>query len=214
MVESRSNEEWLAALKQDGTPQQEACFQDLARYLYCAVISYIERRGENLVGFSSLAASEREELARDFVQQSLHKVYLKLNEYRGEGPFLAWAAAIALRTAADELRRAHWRTIRMDAITDLASGVPLTDPQPLMGKVRAPDTQLQVAEMWDLVNRAVEKDLSEQQRRAFLARFVDELTNGEIAALEGVEPSVIYQRIHQARVKIKRRLRDAGYELS
>jgi RNA polymerase sigma-70 factor (ECF subfamily) len=213
MVESRSNEEWLAGLKQDGAPQQAIYFQELGRYLFCAVISYMERRGQNPVGFASLAGPEREELARDLVQQSLHKVYLKLNEYRGEGPFLAWAATIALRTAADELRRAHWRTIRTDTIADLTSQIPPTDSQPLMGKVRAPDVQLQLSEMWDLVNRAVEEDLSEQQRRAFLARFVDGRTNGEIGALEGVEPSVIYQRIHQARVKIKRRLRDAGYEL-
>lgn len=214
MVESRSNEEWLAGLKQDGAPQQATCFQELGRYLYCVVISYLERRGEDLVGFAFLAAPEREELARDLVQQTLHKVYLKLNEYRGEGPILAWAATIALRTAADELRRAHWRTIRTDAIADLASRIPPADPQPLIGEVRTPDVQLQMSEMWELVSRAVEEDLSEQQRRAFLARFVDGLTNGEIGTLEGVEPSVIYQRVHQARVKIKRRLREAGYELS
>ncbi len=214
MVESRSNEEWLAGLKQDGAPQQETCFQELGRYLYRAVSSYMERRGDNLVGLASLAGPEREELARDLVQQSLHKVYLKLNEYRGEGPFLAWAATIALRTAADELRRAHWQTIRTDSIADLASRIPPSDPQPLMSEAPAPDAQLQMSEMWDLVDRTVEEDLSEQQRRAFLARFVDELSNGEIGALEGVEPSVIYQRIHQARVKIRRRLREAGYELA
>lgn len=215
IVKTRSNDEWIAALSQDGTDAQAELFIELGTYLHRIVCGYIGRRGLSLTGLASLSNVEQAELAYEFVQETLIQIYARLTDYRGEGAFLSWTTTIAIRKAGEELRRAHWQTERYDPTMPMPATSGIGAPQSLPSLPdlsQRPDTQALTAEMWREIAQSVEDDLSEQQRRAFLARFVDDRTNHEIAVAEGVTPSVIYQRIHQARLKIKRRLEAAGYD--
>ncbi len=147
------------------------------------------------------------ELARDFVQQTLEQVYRELDAYRGDGAFLSWATTIALRFAGQELRRAHWQTQRFDPTKGERS--------PVMARIdgnQLPENQVIAGEIQRAVKRAIEDDMSEQQQRVFIARFVQARTYDEIATAEGISTSAAYQRVHQARLKVKNRLRAAGFE--
>ena len=193
--------------------EQISAYTALGAYLYSVVRQYIQHRGGALVGLSMVSEVERDELAHDFVQQALVQIHEKLAEYRGEGAFLNWATTIAVRKAGEELRKAHWQTLRYDPTLPLPAEHNSQQFASSLNDIGRPDVQISTAEMWDVIIEAVQNDLSEQQRRAFLARFVEDRSNHEIAATEGVTASVIYQRIHQARLKIRRRLDAAGYGL-
>lgn len=215
-MKSRSNAEWVEVLSQQGTAAQHDLFLELGRYLHRIVCDYVGWRSASLPGLATLSQTEQEELAHDFVQQALILIHQQLPQYRGEGAFLSWAATIAIRKAGEELRKAHWRTVRYDPTAngwDDAdwrvewSVMSLPDPG------HSPDDRVLMQEVWQVINRTIEEDLSGQQRQAFVARFIEERTHREIADMEGVTASVIYQRIHQARLKIKRRLLAAGYEI-
>ncbi len=211
----RSNDEWIALLSQDGTDAQADLFVELGNYLHRIVCGYIGRRSASLAALSSLSHLEQAELAHEFVQEALIQIHQQLVRYRGDGAFLNWATTIAIRKAGEELRKAHWQTARFDptAVASIEGDARVHQASDFSISGQPPDIQVLTAEMWDAIIQAVQVDLSDQQRRAFLARFVEDRTNHEIAAAEGVTASVIYQRIHQARLKIKHRLEVAGYDL-
>jgi RNA polymerase sigma-70 factor (ECF subfamily) len=207
MLKTRTNAEWVDFLAHDGDPSQVSAFEELGRVLYPVVSAYLRRRSPSLPGLSGLSETEQSELARDFVQQTLEQVYRELDAYRGDGAFLSWATTIALRFAGQELRRAHWQTQRFDPTKDERSyAMALVDGGQL------PENHVIAGEIQRAVKLAIKDDMSEQQQRVFNARFVQGRTYDEIAAAEGISASAAYQRVHQARLKIKHRLCAAGFE--
>jgi RNA polymerase sigma-70 factor (ECF subfamily) len=144
-------------------------------------------------------------------------VYQKLNQYSGGGSFLGWATTIALRIAGEELRRAHWHSPRLsfdqDAGSTADSAGSFPHPEPADPKAVPPERHVQLQAVLQLIEQALQAECSEQQRRAFLARFVDGHTYDDIAATLNISSSAVYQTIHQARRKLKQRLLEAGYQV-
>jgi len=64
---------------------------------------------------------------------------------------------------------------------------------------------------WDLITTTLQQDLSERQRLAFVAQFIEDRTSGEIAEELNVSRNAVYMLIFEARKKIKRRLLEAGH---
>jgi RNA polymerase sigma-70 factor (ECF subfamily) len=209
MVSMRSNEEWVDLLSRDGDLIQHTGFVELGRILYGIVCDQVRRRAVSLPGLAALSQAEQHELARDFVQEALLQIYIKLPSYRGEGAFTSWAITIALRIMGQELRRAHWQTPRFDVIPGQSART-----FSIAANDYLPEAHLLLQEMQRALDTAIEEDMSPQQRRAFLARFVSGFTNEEIAQAEGASLNAIYQRIHQARLKVKQRLLEVGFEAS
>lgn len=213
----RSNADWVATLQANGSAAQHAAFRELGNYLQRVVCTYIWKRGHALPGLVSLARPEQERLAEEFVQEALITIYQKLNQYSGGGSFLGWATTIALRIAGEELRKAHWHSPRLtfdqDAGSAAASASPPLHPEPADPKAVPLDRHVQLQAILHLIDQALQAECSEQQRRAFLARFVDGHTYDEIAATLNISPSAVYQTIHQARRKLKQRLLEAGYQV-
>lgn len=215
-VDERSNRQWVALLRADGSPQQQAAFCELSDKLYRVLCTYVGRRSPGLPALASLNRQEQEALAADFTQEALLAIYQKLDQYNESGTFLGWAITVATRIAGEGLRRAHWHSPRLphnwgENTEDGQGTYPLNEP--FDSKQHSLEKQMLLQAVISLINQTIEDNLSVQQRTAFLARFRDDLTHEEIAEATGVAPSVIYQRIHQARLKIKRRLQEAGYEI-
>jgi RNA polymerase sigma factor (sigma-70 family) len=215
---ARSNSEWFVALRADGSSAQQAAFGELGHYLQRVLCTYIGRRGRTLPGLAGLARQEQEQLAQEYVQEALVLIYQKLPQYSEEGSFLGWATTVALRLAGEGLRKAHWRSPRFTA-NEMEEGADDADSHRALRQwVDEASTllekQVQLRTILHLVEQCIVQELSEQQRQAFLARFVDGQSNEEIALAVGASPSVVYQRIHQARKKLKQRLNEAGYNLN
>ena len=210
----RTDQEWRADLQAAGAVQRQA-FADLGRYLYTVVYNYLKQRQAGLPRLQHLDASELEELSRIFTQDALQVIWEKLPTYAGRGRFTSWAATIAIHTAAYDLRKPYWRTERMTGPTS----EPDDEAEEWGGAHRrwqdttlvAADARLQLAEMMQLVERTIEQDLSERQRIAFIAQFLEDRDSDDIAAELGVTRNAVYLLIYEARRKIKRRLLEAGH---
>ena len=100
----RSNQEWLADLRQAG-PDQEAALADLSRRI----------RGSLPFALSKyLQPSDPafDALADETVQETLLKVLDKLDSFEGRSQFTTWVYKIAVHQALSELRRKRWESVR------------------------------------------------------------------------------------------------------
>jgi RNA polymerase sigma factor (sigma-70 family) len=217
LTRHRTDEEWLLELRSSGQPQRDA-FADLGRYLYRVVYNYLLRRQNGIARLRALDFGELEALAERFAQDALETIWEKLDSYEGRGRLTSWAATIAVHEAAAELRRPLWREERM-ALT--VTGGSDDHPEEWGGprgewriaREPSPERSLRDAEVLDLIETAIEQDLSERQRFAFLAQFVEGRSGDDIAHELGTTRNAVYLLVYEARRKIKERITEAGYEL-
>lgn len=215
-MQKRSNEEWVAALKQDDSPAQEQALKDLGDYLYPVVYTYIIRRSQNLLGLRNWDSREYAALAEDFVQDALLRVLdkEKLEQYSGRGRFLKWAEVIIIRIAAEEFRRERWKSTMSfeQYIADHDHGFrPLL--KLLSSEDLAPDKRALLQEIMEVINHIIGNKFSSWQRQVFLARDVDGYSNAEIAKKCGCKVESVKNALFEAHRKIRQGLLDGGYNL-
>jgi len=216
MHNARNDQEWVSQLQSGDPGVQRQAFLDLGQYLYRAVYNYLCMRRTTLVRLRDMEQEELEELARGFTQEALRVIWEKLPTYAGRGKFTAWAATIAVRIAGYELRKPHWQERRLPLKAGNPSdGDDLVDSQWQWRDVEAlsPERSAQQREILSLIEAAIREDLSERQRWAFIAQFFEERSSDDIAREMGTTRTAVYQLIHEARKKVKRRLLETGYTL-
>lgn len=126
--------------------------------------------------------------AEDAVQEAYLRAYDALLEgkYDERLRIEAWLVAIVSRVAIDLLRR---RTVRDKADLEYLTTTGLSE-ETLAGVIE--------------VGRWLE-DLPPDQRAAVVLRFMEEMTNAEVAAALGVSEGAVEQRIIRARASLRRR---------
>ena len=198
----RTNEMWLEHLRDDNPHQAEA-IEDLREYLQRSIIIYLRSRSD----LSYLAEIELQQMCQDFAQDALLKIQKGLDSFRGKSKFTTWAAKIAANHTISELRRAKWRDLSLDAITE--SGTSL---QEIFGFDSSsggnPDTQSERQQVWQTISGVIENDLTERQRQVLVAVRVDNIPMSEVARLLDTNINNIYKLLHDARLKLKHGLED------
>lgn len=217
-MDERSDQEWVAQVRDGEGQVQRQAFLDLGRYVHRAVFNYLHSRRATLPRLRELDDQELEELARGFTQEALRIVWEKLPTYAGRGKFTSWAATIAIRAAGYELRKPYWKAKRLPL--PLEDDLETSLSRPATSYQQWPDTRavspemgVQTQEILSLVGSAVHEDLSARQRLAFITQFVEERTSDDIARELGTSRTAVYQLVHEARKKVKWRLLKAGYTL-
>lgn len=196
-VIERSNEQWLTALRSRG-PEQERALTDLRALLVAGL-------GKALTGWVRTSGREFESLAEDFVQETLVRVLSSLDSFKGLSRFTTWAHKIAVRVALTELRRRRWRDVSLDKIfEDETAGMLLRDP--------APDPQARAERSLSVqwVLRIMAEELTEKQRQGIVAVMHGGLPAEEAARRLGTNRNALYKLIHDARLRLKRRLEREG----
>ena len=209
---TRSNTEWVDALKQDGCLAQEQAFNDLFIHLYRVVYTYMRKRAATLPGLQILDEIEWDALARDFVQEASVTIYQKLEQYEGKGSFCGWTAIIVINIARKEFVRARWQ--------DISSDQPFACDW--IDCILTQDQQAMVREIMMIIEQAIEGNLTKRQRVVFLLRFVHGYSYKDIVNLlnEGDDPDLKDHDIRWAQnaafeacQKIKKYLLTMGYRL-
>src|SRR3972149_1265147 len=111
---TRTNEEWLAALRASG-PEYEAAVADLREALRRAALFYLRRHRAEL---SELADDEIDALAEDSGQEACVSVLGKLDSFRGKAHLLTWASKFAVGNALVAFRKRQWRDLSLDRLPD------------------------------------------------------------------------------------------------
>jgi RNA polymerase sigma-70 factor (ECF subfamily) len=202
----RTNEMWLKHLR-DGSPQQAEAIEDLRQYLKRAVLIYLHTRSD----LSHLAASELQQMSEDFIQDALLKIQASLDTFRGKSKFTTWAAKVAANHTISELRRAKWRDLSLDAITDAGTSlqeVLAFDSVPGSN----PDTESERRQVWQVIADVINSKLTERQRQVLVAVRVDNVPMAEVAELLDTNINNIYKLLHDARLKLKQGLQKLGWE--
>lgn len=154
------------------------------------------------------SAPEFNTQAEDFVQEALLKILDKLDSFAGRSQFTTWAHKIAISVALTELRRKRWQDASLDGLmaTDDGFYTPglMADPAP------SPEDVTARADMLARVNRLIEQELTEKQQAVMETAVMQNLPTSEVARLMDMQPNAVYKMLHDARLRLKKRLADEG----
>ena len=150
-------------------------------------------------------------MSEDFVQEALLKIEANLDTFQGKSKFTTWASKIAGNLAISELRRAKWRDLSLDAITDAGTSLQevLAADSTTAGN---PDTESERRLVWDTIVEVINNDLTDRQRQVLAAIQFNNIPMPEVARLLDTNVNNIYKIMHDARLKLKRRLQALDLE--
>ncbi len=154
--------------------------------------------------FSTLRGKADSNLVEDFAQDTVMKVLASIQTYRGEGKLLTWALAIGMRVAYSELRRSRYKDVSLDAIEAAGRSAmePIVDRQASLDSIEQKSIHKKLRELIATV-------LTPRQREAILAEL-EGIPQVVIADRLGTNRNALYKLGHDARVKLKQGLLDAG----
>ena len=194
-VESRR---WLQRLGVDAH-DRPAAIAELHELLRAAARYEVRRRARSLM---HVDRAELEDLAAQCADDALVAVLAKLGDYRGASRFTTWAHKFALLEAATAMRRRAWR----------GREVPVSDERwSLLEHVGpSPDAGAETAELLAAIARAIDAELTRHQREVLVALAVDGVPIDVLAERFATTRGALYKTLHDARRKLRRRLRADG----
>ena len=142
--------------------------------------------------------------AEDAAQETVIKVYLNLQHFRGDSQFRTWALSIARNEGLGRLRKMNTRREEsLDAGTDDQSGD--YTPAILTSWREIPADALEQKELAAILRKAI-AGLPEIYRNIVLLRDIEEMDIRETAASLGISEGAVKVRLHRARAMLQREL--------
>ncbi|MBD2768609.1 RNA polymerase sigma factor [Hymenobacter sp. BT664] len=178
------DEALLAACRRGESAAQYQLYQRLAYRLLGVCLRYCPNRAE----------------AEDALQNTFVKIFTRLDQYRGQGPFEAWARRIAVTTAlhAVEQHRLRHPTPGTDP-DDLAADLPSAEPSAL--------ESLAAEDLLALLNT-----LPPGYRTVLNLYAVEGYSHQEIAELLGIAEGTSKSQLARARRLLESRLATQHYQ--
>ncbi|NIM92501.1 MAG: sigma-70 family RNA polymerase sigma factor [Anaerolineales bacterium] len=199
MATKRTNEEWINDLSTPGL-LQETALEDLRE---------IVKRGLPYALSSWLSPTDPklDSLVEEATQETLLRVLSHLSTFEGRSQFTTWVHKIAVRIAITELRRKRWQDTSLDDLLEAETGMGIG----LMAdSTTGPEVAAEQAEMFSLIEQIVQEELTEKQRNAMVAIRIHGMPMDEIARQMGMTRNALYKLLHDARLRLKRRLVERG----
>jgi RNA polymerase sigma-70 factor, ECF subfamily len=200
MSHKRTNEEWLADLHSSGE-NQESALEDL-RAIILAGLPYA------LQNWLSPDDPRLDALAEEVTQESLLRVLAHLDEFENRSQFTTWVHKIAVRVALSELRRRRWKETSLDSVLDDEENPP---PVGLLeDKAPALQTNAEKADLLERVKHIITDELTPRQSQALIDLSIRGMPMDEVAKQMGSERNALYKLLHDARLRLKKRLAREG----
>ena len=199
-MSSRTNEGWLADLRADG-PVRDAALVDLRAAIQHGLPYALSR-------WVSPEDPLFAPLVEEVTQDTMIRVLEQLQSFEGRSMFTTWVQKIAVRIALTELRRKRWHDSSLDELMDV-EGSPA--PSRLIAdRSPGPDVISEQSDMLAHVRRILEQELTPKQREALILLGIQEVPLEEAAERMGTNRNALYKLLHDARLRLKRRLRNEG----
>jgi RNA polymerase sigma-70 factor (ECF subfamily) len=197
---ARTNTDWLTDLRAPG-PAREAALADL-RAIILAGLPYA------LANWLSATDPQFDALAEDVTQETLMRVLDRLDTFEGRSQFATWVHKIAVRVALTELRRRRWKDVSLHAMSEGKNSDAML--QPIPDSTPTPEQLIEQSDTLARVQRIILEELTEKQRQALMAVGVQGMPMDVVARRMQMERNALYKLIHDARLRLKRRLRLEG----
>jgi RNA polymerase sigma-70 factor (ECF subfamily) len=190
---------WLKTLD-EGSPSRDEALAELHQLLLRAAHAELGRRR----GRHPLAGPELEDLAHQAAHDAMLGIVNKLGQFRGESRFTTWAYKFVILEVSSKLGRHFWQrpTVRLEGAE--------WDRLPDRFGVSPHDHAAQ-AELVTALRRAVSDELTEHQRRVFVALVVDGVPLEALAIELGSNRNAIYKTMFDARRKLRAALVTNGH---
>lgn len=193
---TRTNEDWLEDLRGTGTPHEDA-LNDLRDVIQKGLPYALTR-------WLSSDDPLFQPLVDEVTQETLLRVLDQLDTFEGRSLFTTWVHKIAIRIALTELRRKRWKDSSLDELTENEDAPPpaglLADPQ------ASPEQSAERADMLEHVRRILEEELTPKQREALVLLGLQDMPMEEAAKRMKTNRNALYKLLHDARLRLKRRL--------
>jgi len=147
----------------------------------------------------------------DVIQETLLRVLDHLDSFEGRSQFTTWVYKIAIRIALNELRHRKWKEVSLDGLEE--SDDPIEMPSERFASDDPhPETVIERKEAINLVERILAEELTPRQRAVMEAIGVKGVSMDEIAIRMGTNRNALYKTMHDARLRLKRRLKREGFD--
>jgi|SRR5688572_30582396 len=190
----KTNEEWLRALRADRIEQDDA-LKDLRETILRAMRAY-------LAADSGYRTEEVGQIVEDCAQETLLTIRQKIDTFRGESRFTTWATSIAIRILLGELRRRRWKDLSIQH-SRIGHDLPNRLIEALQSRHSDPELALQQDEVWRMIKRIIEEELTARQRYVLVANVFQGMPLDLIADRLGTNRDNVYKVLHDARKKLK-----------
>jgi RNA polymerase sigma-70 factor (ECF subfamily) len=198
-MDKRTNEEWLADLRAGGERQAQA-LEDL-RAIILRGLPYA------IAGRLDPNSPESEALVEEIAQETLMRVLEYLDSFEGRSQFTTWAHKIAVRAALTDLRRVRWREVPLPEMEMNEEGD--ASYRELPDDQASPEIQMTRGEMMRRVQRIIMEELTDKQRQALTATM-EGFPLEEAAQRMEMNRNALYKLLHDARMRLKKRLEKEG----
>jgi RNA polymerase sigma-70 factor (ECF subfamily) len=190
---------WVQGLSGSG-PAHDEKVTLLHELLLRVARGEVRRRSRQL----AIAGAELDDLAHQAAADALIAVVAKVAQFRGESRFTTWACKFAIFEVSTKIGRHFWQrpTVSMDA----------EDWDRLPDRLGLDPGR--VAEWRDVVaalRRAVDDELTERQRRIFVAIVLNGTPLDALVLELGASRNAIYKALFDARGKLRASLVTNGY---
>lgn len=195
---TRTNEAWLADLRATAADDVHEDALNELRSVIQRGLPYA------LTRWLSSGDPLFQPLVEEVTQETLLRVLDQLETFEGRSLFTTWVHKIAIRIALTELRRKRWRDASLDELTDNEDAPPppglLADPQ------ASPERSAERADMLAHVRRILDEELTPKQREALILLGLQNIPMEEAAKRMKTNRNALYKLLHDARLRLKRRL--------
>ncbi len=191
---------WLRRLATDDAAERAAAERELHGRLVRIALAEVRRRSAT----TPVTGPELDDVAHQAAGDAMLAILAKLADFRGESRFLTWAYRFVILEVSSKLGRHYWRN--PPAMLDAEQWERLPDRFGM-----APEQHATAAGLLAEVRRVVDKELTEHQRRIFVAIVVDAIPLDALSARLGMPRNAIYKVIFDARRKIRSELVAKGY---
>jgi RNA polymerase sigma-70 factor (ECF subfamily) len=189
--------QWLSEL---GGPTREQALARLHDLLLRVARTELGRRA----GRHPITGPELDDLTHQSADDALLAITIKLAQFRGESRFTTWAYKFVILEVSSKLGRHFW--LRPSVALDAADWDRLPDR---FGT--SPADYVERHELITMVRRAVEEELTERQRRVFIAIAVNGVPVDALVVQLGSSRGAIYKTMFDARRKLRAALVAEGY---
>ncbi len=199
-MSSRTNSEWVSDLKAGGSIQA-AALADL-RLILLTGLPYA------LAPWLRADSPHYHSLAEEVAQETLLRVLAHLDTFEGRSQFTTWAHKIAVRVVFTELRRRRWKDVSLDGLPQAETGEAV--PTRMADFRPGPEASVEREDLLTYLQQVMQEELTPKQLQALTAVGMQGRLPEDVARQMGLSRNALYKLLHDARVKLKHRLKREG----
>lgn len=197
---NRTNETWLSDLRSQA-PGRESALADLREIIHHGLPYALSR-------WVSPQDPLFAPLIDEVTQEALLRVLDQLGSFEGRSLFTTWVQKIAVRIALTELRRKRWQDSSLDELSDTERSISM--PRLMADRAPGPDAIAEQGDMLARVRRILDEELTPKQRQALILLGIQDIPLEEAAKRMKTNRNALYKLLHDARLRLRRRLTAEG----